>query len=143
MDEGVPLRGPDDRHAMGRGDWEQLLATHLDAVYAYILRRVGNRADAEDLTHDVFLRAWRWLDLGRSEAEVGSWLVRAARTVIARQTAEALADHEPPVLAARIGQRVAFADAAQSGRLVAELDEASIAAREIAAFAREVEGLGR
>ena len=46
----------------------------------------------------------------------------AARTVIARETAEALAEHEPPVLAARIGQRVAFADAARTGRLVFELD---------------------
>ena len=45
------------------------------------------------------------------------------------------------MLAARIGQRVAFADAAQSGRLVAELDDAGIATREIAALAREVEGL--
>jgi chromosome partitioning protein len=44
-----------------------------------------------------------------------------ARTVIARETAETLADHDPPVLAATIGQRVAFAAAAQSGRLVSEL----------------------
>jgi len=63
------------------------------------------------------------------------------RTIIARETAQALAENDPPVLAARIGHRVAFADAAQSGRLVAELDEAGIAAREIAALAREVEGL--
>ena len=47
----------------------------------------------------------------------------AARTVIARETAEALADHEPPVLAARIGQRVIFAERARTGRLVAELDD--------------------
>ena len=65
----------------------------------------------------------------------------AARTIIARETAETLAEHEPPVLAARIGQRVAFADAAQSGRLVAELDDASPAAREITALASEVAGL--
>jgi chromosome partitioning protein len=65
----------------------------------------------------------------------------AARTIIARETAETLAEHEPPVLAARIGQRVAFADAAQSGRLVAELDDASPAAREITTFAGEVAGL--
>jgi chromosome partitioning protein len=62
----------------------------------------------------------------------------ATRTVIARETAETLADHDPPVLAATIGQRVAFADAAQSGRLVFETDEDSPAAREIAAFAAEV-----
>jgi hypothetical protein len=40
-----------------------------------------------------------------------------ARTVLARETAETLADHDPPVLAATIGQRIAFAAAAQSGRL--------------------------
>jgi chromosome partitioning protein len=62
----------------------------------------------------------------------------AARTVIARETAEALADHEPPVLATRIGQRVVFAEAARSGRLVSELDEDSLASREIAALACEV-----
>ncbi len=61
-----------------------------------------------------------------------------ARTVIARETAETLADHDPPVLAARIGQRVAFADTAQSGRLVFESDEDSPAAREIAALCTEV-----
>jgi chromosome partitioning protein len=62
----------------------------------------------------------------------------AARTVIARATAETLADHDPPVLAATVGQRVAFADAAQSGRLVSEVDEDSPAAREIAALCTEV-----
>jgi len=45
-----------------------------------------------------------------------------ARTVIARETAETLADHDPPLLASTIGQRVAFADMAQSGRLVIEAD---------------------
>ena len=64
-----------------------------------------------------------------------------ARTVIARETAEALAEHDPPALAARIGQRVGFADAAQSGRLAFELDTSGPAAREIAALAREVAGL--
>lgn len=60
-----------------------------------------------------------------------------ARTVIARSTAETLADHDPPALGAIIGQRVAFADAAQSGRLVSELNEDSPAAREIAALCAE------
>ncbi|MEO9336744.1 ParA family partition ATPase [Mesorhizobium sp. SB112] len=61
-----------------------------------------------------------------------------ARTVIARDTAEALAEHDPPLLAATIGQRVAFADTAQSGRLVFEAEQDNMAAREIAAFTAEV-----
>ena len=67
----------------------------------------------------------------------------AARTIIARETAEALAEHDPPVLAARIGQRVVFADAAQSGRLVFDIDETSPAAREITALAEEIGSLVR
>ena len=64
-----------------------------------------------------------------------------ARTVLARETAATLADHDPPVLATTIGQRVAFAMSAQSGRLVSELDEGGPAAREIAALAGEIVGL--
>jgi chromosome partitioning protein len=60
------------------------------------------------------------------------------RTVIARETAETLADHDPPVLLSTIGQRVIFADAAQSGHLVFEIAERSAASREVAALAAEI-----
>ena len=65
-----------------------------------------------------------------------------ARTVLARDTAETLADHDPPALASRIGQRIAFAAAAQSGRIVRELDHEGAAAREISALTAEVAHLG-
>jgi len=65
-----------------------------------------------------------------------------ARTVIARETAETLADHDPPVLATTIGQRVVFADAAQTGRLASDIDRQSPAAREITALAAEIARLG-
>ncbi|MBY6242881.1 ParA family partition ATPase [Methylosinus sp. Sm6] len=65
-----------------------------------------------------------------------------ARTVLARETAETLADHNPPVLASTIGQRVAFAAAAQTGRLVSELHDDVPGAREISALAAEIERLG-
>jgi len=63
----------------------------------------------------------------------------AARTVIARETAATLADHDPPVLCNTIGQRVIYADAAQSGRLAFEIDDDGPAAREIAALVSEIE----
>jgi chromosome partitioning protein len=65
----------------------------------------------------------------------------AARSVIARETAEALAEHKPPVLAAHIGQRISFANVARSGRLVAELDPVGPAACEISALVLEVASL--
>ena len=64
-----------------------------------------------------------------------------ARTVIARETAETLADHDPPLLAATVGQRVAFASAAQSGRLAYEIDSGVLAARDIAALTDEIDRL--
>ncbi|MCT7376338.1 ParA family partition ATPase [Chelativorans salis] len=61
----------------------------------------------------------------------------ATRTVLARETAEALADHDPPVLSTTVGQRIVFAAAAQTGRLVSEIDNAAAATREITALADE------
>jgi chromosome partitioning protein len=66
-----------------------------------------------------------------------------ARTVIARETAKALSNHEPPALAARVGQRVVFADAARIGRLVSEVSHSDLAVREINALATEIERVAR
>ena len=65
----------------------------------------------------------------------------AARTVIARETAQALTEHDPPALTARVGQRVAFADAARTGRLVGETPSGAVAAAEIDAVAAEIEAM--
>ncbi|MEQ8451147.1 MAG: ParA family partition ATPase [Nitratireductor sp.] len=67
----------------------------------------------------------------------------ATRTIIARETSEALADQDPPVLRSSIGQRVVFATAAQLGRLAFEIDRDSLAAKEITALATEVGRLVR
>ncbi|MGK9235766.1 AAA family ATPase [Inquilinus limosus] len=64
-----------------------------------------------------------------------------AGTVIAHDTAIALAKADPPALAVRIGQRVVFADAARSGRLVGEFPRSRIAVREIRMLAAEIERL--
>ena len=65
-----------------------------------------------------------------------------ARTVIASETAAAL-DHDPPLLRQRIGQRVAFADAAKTGRLVLGDRYCQSAARDANGFANEVARIGR
>jgi chromosome partitioning protein len=67
----------------------------------------------------------------------------AARTVIARETAQTLADHDPPVLLSTIGQRVAFASTAQSGRLVWETHGSGLAAREVSALSAEIGRIAR
>jgi chromosome partitioning protein len=66
-----------------------------------------------------------------------------ARSLIASEIAEALTRHNPPALAARVGQRVAFADAARTGRLVSEMPRCEPAARDISALAAEIERIAR
>lgn len=61
------------------------------------------------------------------------------RTIIARQTAETLADNDPPMLASTICRRISFAVAARSGLLVSERDDGSSAAREFGALTAEIE----
>lgn len=63
-----------------------LYESHVDRVYAYIFARVRNRAEAQDLTSQVFHDALR--HLGRYEwrgIPFGAWLFRIA--------AHAVADH--------------------------------------------------
>lgn len=51
---------------------------HVGSVYALALRLMGECAQAEDLTQDVFVRALRNLHSYRGEGAVGAWLRRIA-----------------------------------------------------------------
>ncbi|MDQ7029795.1 MAG: RNA polymerase sigma factor [Ardenticatenia bacterium] len=55
---------------------------HVDRVYAYIAHRVGNRADAEDLTQEVFLRALASLSRFRWRGSLLPWLLTIARNLV-------------------------------------------------------------
>lgn len=62
----------------------ELYEMHFARVYAYVARRVGNRAEAEDLTAEVFHRALAGLQ--RYEwrgAPFAAWLYRIAANAIA------------------------------------------------------------
>ena len=56
---------------------------NVAALYRFIYAKVGNRAAAEDLTGEVFLKATRWLAEDRSADSVRSWLYTVARSAIA------------------------------------------------------------
>ncbi len=55
----------------------------LEFVYAYIFARVGNRADAEDLTQQVALKAIPRLRSGASPGAIRAYLFATARSALA------------------------------------------------------------
>src|SRR5689334_22186595 len=63
--------------------WEAVYDDNVTWVYRTLYARLGSRADAEDLTSEVFLAALRPLRLSASVAEVRSYLRATARTVLA------------------------------------------------------------
>jgi len=71
-------------------------------VHAIALRRLGTPQDAEDVTQQVFVRAWRGragLDLERGT--LGAWLIGITRRQIAERLASRRRDFE---LADRVGR---------------------------------------
>jgi len=64
-------------------DWESVYRDNVDRLYRLMYARVGNRADAEDLTSEVFSTALRPLRLSSSKGQVRAYLLVTAQTVLA------------------------------------------------------------
>lgn len=54
--------------------FSQLVDMHQQAVRAFLRRLTGNRAEADDLTQDVFLAAWENIVRFQRERSFRSWL---------------------------------------------------------------------
>ncbi len=61
----------------------QIALEELDLIYAFIYARVGNRADAEDLTQQVALKAIPRLRAEAAAASIRAYLFATARSVLA------------------------------------------------------------
>ncbi len=65
-----------------RRAFERLYRAHVGRVYTLCARMVGDAATAEELTQDVFVRAWDKLALYRGESAFSTWLHRLAVNVV-------------------------------------------------------------
>ncbi|MDQ2621468.1 MAG: RNA polymerase sigma factor [Actinomycetota bacterium] len=66
--------------------FEQLYRDHLRDVYSYAYYRIGNHHDAEDLTEQTFLQAYRHYARARRESDgrpLRPWLIRIAHNLAA------------------------------------------------------------
>ena len=73
----VAMAAAGDRQA-----FERIYRGNVNRVFAICARMVGDRSHAEELTQDVFVRAWQKLSLFRGESAFGTWLHRLAVNVV-------------------------------------------------------------
>ena len=76
-DPDVGLAAAGDRRA-----FERLYGQHMTRVFSLCARMVNDRTRAEELTQDVFVRAWEKLHLFRGESAFGTWLHRLTVNVV-------------------------------------------------------------
>lgn len=65
---------PEPPAGLGDAAFESLYSAHTSAVYYLALRLLAQPALAEDVTHDVFLKAFRGLADFRGDSAVRTWL---------------------------------------------------------------------
>lgn len=65
-----------------RRAFERLYRAHVNRVFSLCTRMTGDRSRAEELTQDVFVRAWEKLPLFRGESAFSTWLHRLAVNVV-------------------------------------------------------------
>jgi RNA polymerase sigma-70 factor, ECF subfamily len=76
-----------------RGAFEQLVQRHYRAAFAVALARTDNRADAEDLVHDAFVRAAERLEHCREPEKFVAWLCAIVRNLAHNLRTRGLAPH--------------------------------------------------
>ncbi|MBK5109815.1 MAG: RNA polymerase sigma factor [Thermoleophilia bacterium] len=79
-------QAPEESKAEVDRGFEQLYRDHLRDVYSYAYYRIGNHHDAEDLTEQTFLQAYRHYARARRESNgrpLRPWLIRIAHNLAA------------------------------------------------------------
>jgi RNA polymerase sigma-70 factor (ECF subfamily) len=74
-----------DKRELDR-EFSDLYRAHLRDVYSYSYYRIGNHHDAEDLTEQTFLQAYRHFERARAESNgrpLRPWLIRIAHNLAA------------------------------------------------------------
>ena len=74
-----------DKQRLDR-DFTELYRAHLRDIYSYAYYRIGNHHDAEDLTEQTFLQAYRHFERAQRESNgrpLRPWLIRIAHNLAA------------------------------------------------------------
>lgn len=97
-----------------RGDQDafaEIYESNYKAIYYHVNRIVGDRGDAEDMTQEVFLRAYQFMGTYSGDASLNRWLRRVATNLcIDKKRKRTVATAAWPTMASKEGdeQEVEF-----------------------------------
>jgi RNA polymerase sigma-70 factor (ECF subfamily) len=127
--------------------FEELVTMYQHRVFGVALRMLGNRAEAEEIAQETFLRAHRALGAFRGEARLGTWLYAIASRLCLNRLASGSRRHERSDDTALLQAPAGGPDAVgalERGELEAALHQAVAALpeeRRIVVVLRDLEGL--
>ena len=80
--------------------FSDLYRSHLRDIFSYAYYRVGNHHDAEDLTEQTFLQAYRHFERARQESDgrpLRPWLIRIAHNLAANHYRDRARKPQTPI----------------------------------------------
>jgi RNA polymerase sigma-70 factor (ECF subfamily) len=86
--------------------FDEIVQRHKNKIYNYVCRMTNDSPDAEDITQEVFIKAYVSIGAFRNDASVDTWLYRIATNLVidrfrrgkrAPQTVPVLDDEEDPL----------------------------------------------
>lgn len=142
--EGLELEAKLIERVIARDEraFTELMRAYERRVFGLVFRMLGQRAEAEELTQDVFVQVFKAIGTFRGESKLSTWIYRIAVNLCKNRTKylrvrhageqdqiDDLADRLPPSQArhANVAQ-VARPDEAVAGRQVEEIVREAIAA---------------
>src|SRR5947209_19688531 len=62
--------------------FDEIVRRHKNRIYSYVCRMTHDAPDAEDITQEVFIRAYQSIHRFRADAAVDTWLYRIATNLV-------------------------------------------------------------
>lgn len=82
MSQPAHKKRPSAVQTKSQQDFISIYRQYVERVYRYVIARVGDRAEAEDLTSQVFLEAFRTRERLREVENLPAWLFTIARNKV-------------------------------------------------------------
>src|SRR5262247_375631 len=84
--EGLEQRFLERLRARDERAFNELVTVYQERVFGLILRMLGKRDEAEDMSQEVFVQVFKAIDQFRGDSKLGTWIYRIAVNLCKNRT---------------------------------------------------------